>query len=61
MNVYFERLLICLGSIFLGWALVAIGFQWALWAVRTGRVDLGQINTGSHRPSEPEANEGSVG
>lgn len=43
MNVYFERLLICLGSIFLGWALVAIGFQWALWAVRTGRVDLGQI------------------
>lgn len=44
MSIYIERLWILFGYLLLAWALVAAGFQWALWAVRTGRVDLAKIN-----------------
>ncbi len=39
MSVYIERLWMLFGVLLLAWALVAVGFRWALWAVRTGRVD----------------------
>ena len=39
MSVYIERLWILFGFLLLAWALVAVGFRWALWAGRTGRVD----------------------
>lgn len=44
MSVYLERAWVLLGWLLLAWALVAAGFQWALWAVRTGRVDLAKLN-----------------
>lgn len=44
MSIYVERLWILAGWLLLAWALVATGFRWALWAVRTGRIDLAKIN-----------------
>ncbi len=44
MSVYVERIWILFGWLLLAWALVAGGFHWALWAVRTGRVDLAKLN-----------------
>lgn len=44
MNVCVERGLLMIGLLLLVWALIASGFQWALWAVRTGRVDLAKLN-----------------
>jgi len=43
MNFYVERASVLAGFLLIGWALVAAGFQWALWAVRTGRVDLAKL------------------
>lgn len=43
MNTCLERMWICIGWVVLGWSLVAIGFHWALWAVRTSRINLDQI------------------
>ena len=50
MQICCERLSICIGSIFLGWALVAIGYQWALWAVRTGRIKDAITSKGEKEP-----------
>lgn len=44
MNFYVERASALAGFLLIGWALVAAGFHWALWAVRTGRVDLAELN-----------------
>jgi len=44
MSVYVERLWILFGWLLLAWALVAAGFHLAIWAVRTGRVDLAKLN-----------------
>ena len=43
MSVYVERASVLAGFLLIVWALVAAGFQWALWAVRTGRVDLDKM------------------
>lgn len=43
MNFYVERASVLVGFLLIGWALVAAGFQWALWAVRTGRVNLAEL------------------
>lgn len=44
MSFYVERAAALAGLLLLAWALVAAGFHWALWAVRTGRIDLAEIN-----------------
>ena len=44
MNFYIERLWLLFGCLLLAWATLAAGFQLALWAVRTGRIDLAKIN-----------------
>jgi len=43
MSIYIEWLWILAGWLLLAWALVAAGFHWALWAVRTGRVNLAEL------------------
>jgi hypothetical protein len=44
MSIYVERLWILAGMLLLGYALLAAGYQLALWAIRTGRVDLAKLN-----------------
>ena len=43
MSIYIERLWFLAALLATAWALVAAGFHWALWAVRTGRVDLDKM------------------
>ncbi len=43
MSVYLARLWILAGWLLLAVALVAVGFQLALWAIRTGRVQLTNV------------------
>lgn len=44
MNIYVERLSLLAGWLLMAYGLLAAGFQLALWAVRTGRIDLAKIN-----------------
>lgn len=43
MSVYVERLWILAGLLIGAWALVSLGFQLCLWALRTGRVDMKNV------------------
>jgi hypothetical protein len=43
MSAYVERLWILAGMLLLGYALLAAGYQLALWAIRTGRVDVRKL------------------
>lgn len=44
MSIYIERLWV-LGGLLIGvWALISLGFQLCLWALRSGRIDMKELN-----------------
>ena len=46
MSIYIERLWILAGLLLAAYGLVAAGYQLAVWAIRTGRVDVRKIMKG---------------
>ena len=43
MSIIIGRLCTLAGGLLLAWVLVAAGFQLALWAIRTGRVNMTNV------------------
>ncbi len=41
---FVERLCVLAGMLLAGYGLLAAGYQLALWAIRTGRIDLKKLN-----------------